>query len=114
MWCLTIKKLAHFRCLKAPPVAHGYAQAAHRNFLCLWLAKGLTQEKVKTPSGFSQKYLSSLQQGRRNTTAHHPLRKAQKCPEAASLGRTSFSNVRSDTARRSRVFSASSSFRRFT
>lgn len=38
---------------------------------------------------------------------------AQKFPEAASF-RTSFSSVRSDTARRSRVFSVSSSFRRFT
>ena len=38
---------------------------------------------------------------------------AQKFPEAASL-RISFSSVRSDTALRSRSFSFSSSFRRFT
>ena len=38
---------------------------------------------------------------------------AQKFPEAASL-RISFSSVRSDTAFRSRSFSFSSSFRRFT
>ena len=38
---------------------------------------------------------------------------AQKFPEAASF-RISFSSVRSDTARRSRVFSASRSFSRFT
>ena len=40
-------------------------------------------------------------------------RGAQKFPEAASF-RISFSSVRSDTARRSRVFSASSSFSRLT
>ncbi len=40
-------------------------------------------------------------------------RGAQKFPEAASF-RISFSSVKSDTARRSRVFSASSSFSRFT
>ena len=40
-------------------------------------------------------------------------RGAQKFPEAASL-RISFSSVRSETARRSRVFSASNSFSRFT
>ena len=38
---------------------------------------------------------------------------AQNFPEATSF-RTSFSSVRSDTARRSRAFSASSSFSRFT
>jgi hypothetical protein len=38
---------------------------------------------------------------------------AQKFPEAASF-RTSFSSVRSDTAFRNRLFSFSSSFRRFT
>ena len=40
-------------------------------------------------------------------------RGAQKFPDAASF-RISFSSVRSDTARRSRVFSASSSFSRLT
>jgi uncharacterized protein (DUF1501 family) len=40
-------------------------------------------------------------------------RGAQKFPEAASF-RVSFSSVKSETARRSRVFSASSSFSRFT
>ena len=40
-------------------------------------------------------------------------RGAQKFPEAASF-RISFSSVRSETARRSRVFSASSSFNRLT
>lgn len=38
---------------------------------------------------------------------------AQKFPEAASF-RISFSSVRSDTALRSRLFSFSSSFNRFT
>lgn len=39
-----------------------------RNFARLRLAKGLTQEQVEDRSGFSQQYLSGLEQGRRNPT----------------------------------------------
>jgi transcriptional regulator with XRE-family HTH domain len=37
-----------------------------RNFACIRRAKGLTQENVAELSGFSQQYLSGLEQGRRN------------------------------------------------
>ena len=56
----------------------------------------------------------------RNGELHHDMvdaaataGRAQKFPEAASF-RISFSSVRSDTALRSRSFSFSSSFKRFT
>ena len=39
-----------------------------RNFARLRRAKNLTQEEVEARSGFSQQYLSSLEQGRRNPT----------------------------------------------
>lgn len=38
------------------------------NFARLRRAKGLTQEQVEELSGFSQQYLSGLEQGRRNPT----------------------------------------------
>ena len=38
------------------------------NFARLRRAKGLTQEQVEALSGFSQQYLSGLEQGRRNPT----------------------------------------------
>ena len=38
------------------------------NFARLRRARGLTQEQVETLSGFSQQYLSGLEQGRRNPT----------------------------------------------
>jgi transcriptional regulator with XRE-family HTH domain len=39
-----------------------------RNFSRIRRAKGLTQEQVEERSGFSQQYLSGLEQGRRNPT----------------------------------------------
>lgn len=39
-----------------------------RNFARLRREKGLTQEEVEARSGFSQQYLSGLEQGRRNPT----------------------------------------------
>lgn len=39
-----------------------------RNFARLRREKGLTQEDVEARSGFSQQYLSGLEQGRRNPT----------------------------------------------
>ncbi|WP_114391251.1 helix-turn-helix domain-containing protein [Notoacmeibacter marinus] len=39
-----------------------------RNFARLRREKGLTQEQVEERSGFSQQYLSSLENGRRNPT----------------------------------------------
>src|SRR5215510_7889466 len=39
-----------------------------RNFARLRREKGLTQEEVEVRSGFSQQYLSGLEQGRRNPT----------------------------------------------
>lgn len=39
-----------------------------RNFARLRKEKGLTQEQIETISGFSQQYLSSLENGRRNPT----------------------------------------------
>ena len=39
-----------------------------RNFARIRFAKGLTQEQVEERSGFSQQYLSGLEQGRRNPT----------------------------------------------
>jgi transcriptional regulator with XRE-family HTH domain len=39
-----------------------------RNFARIRRAKGLTQEQVEELSGFSQQYLSGLEQGRRNPT----------------------------------------------
>lgn len=43
-------------------------QLVGRNFACIRRAKGLTQEQVEERSGFSQQYLSGLEQGRRNPT----------------------------------------------
>jgi transcriptional regulator with XRE-family HTH domain len=39
-----------------------------RNFARLRREKGLTQEQVEERSGFSQQYLSGLEQGKRNPT----------------------------------------------
>lgn len=39
-----------------------------RNFARLRREKGLTQEQIEAVSGFSQQYLSSLENGRRNPT----------------------------------------------
>ena len=39
-----------------------------RNFASIRRQKGLTQEQVEERSGFSQQYLSGLEQGRRNPT----------------------------------------------
>ncbi|MRU17081.1 helix-turn-helix transcriptional regulator [Roseovarius sp. A21] len=39
-----------------------------RNFARLRKEKGLTQEQLEERSGFSQQYLSGLEQGRRNPT----------------------------------------------
>ena len=39
-----------------------------RNFARLRRERGLTQEEVEARSGFSQQYLSGLEQGRRNPT----------------------------------------------
>jgi transcriptional regulator with XRE-family HTH domain len=39
-----------------------------RNFARLRREKGLTQEQIEERSGFSQQYLSGLEQGRRNPT----------------------------------------------
>jgi transcriptional regulator with XRE-family HTH domain len=39
-----------------------------RNFARIRNAKGLTQEALAERSGFSQQYLSGLEQGRRNPT----------------------------------------------
>jgi transcriptional regulator with XRE-family HTH domain len=39
-----------------------------RNFARIRRAKGLTQEQAAVLSGFSQQYLSGLEQGRRNPT----------------------------------------------
>ena len=39
-----------------------------RNFARLRLEQGLTQEEVEARSGFSQQYISSLENGRRNPT----------------------------------------------
>lgn len=39
-----------------------------RNFARLRRAKGLTQEEVEARSGYSQQYLSSLENGKRNPT----------------------------------------------
>ncbi|RYG99937.1 MAG: XRE family transcriptional regulator [Alphaproteobacteria bacterium] len=38
------------------------------NFARIRREKGLTQEEVETRSGFSQQYLSGLEQGKRNPT----------------------------------------------
>lgn len=43
-----------------------------RNFARIRRAKGLTQEQVAELSGFSQQYLSGLEQGRRNPTVITP------------------------------------------
>jgi transcriptional regulator with XRE-family HTH domain len=49
-----------------------------RNFARIRKKKGLTQQEVEARSGFSQQYLSSLEQGRRNPTVItlHELAKA--------------------------------------
>ena len=43
-------------------------QLVGRNFARLRQKRGLTQEQVEARSGFSQQYLSGLEQGRRNPT----------------------------------------------
>jgi transcriptional regulator with XRE-family HTH domain len=43
-------------------------QLVGRNFARLRRERGLTQEQVEERSGFSQQYLSGLEQGRRNPT----------------------------------------------
>ncbi len=43
-------------------------QLVGRNFARIRRVKGLTQEQVEERSGFSQQYLSGLEQGRRNPT----------------------------------------------
>lgn len=39
-----------------------------RNFARIRREKGLTQEQIEARSGFSQQYVSGLEQGRRNPT----------------------------------------------
>lgn len=39
-----------------------------KNFVRIRREKGLTQEQIEERSGFSQQYLSGLEQGRRNPT----------------------------------------------
>jgi len=39
-----------------------------QNFARIRCEKGLTQEQIEERSGFSQQYLSGLEQGRRNPT----------------------------------------------
>jgi transcriptional regulator with XRE-family HTH domain len=39
-----------------------------RNFARLRRERGLTQEEIESRSGFSQQYLSGLEQGKRNPT----------------------------------------------
>jgi transcriptional regulator with XRE-family HTH domain len=39
-----------------------------RNFARIRLEKGLTQEALEERSGFSQQYISGLEQGKRNPT----------------------------------------------
>ena len=39
-----------------------------KNFARIRAEKGLTQEQVEAASGFSQQYLSGLEQGKRNPT----------------------------------------------
>ena len=39
-----------------------------RNFARIRREKGLTQEQMEERSGFSQQYISGLEQGRRNPT----------------------------------------------
>jgi transcriptional regulator with XRE-family HTH domain len=48
--------------------AHGYAQTRWTKCWALPTEKGLTQEQLAEISGFSQQYISSLEQGRRNPT----------------------------------------------
>lgn len=48
--------------------AHGHAQLAGRNVRWVRQEKGLTQEQLAEVSGFSQQYISGLEQGRRNPT----------------------------------------------
>ena len=43
-------------------------QLVGRNFARIRQEKGLTQEQVEARSGFSQQYLSGLENGRRNPT----------------------------------------------
>lgn len=43
-------------------------QLVGRNFSRIRQEKGLTQEQVEARSGFSQQYLSGLENGRRNPT----------------------------------------------
>ena len=49
-------------------MAHGYAQEVGGNVRRIRLKKGLTQEQFAEISGFSQQYISGLEQGRRNPT----------------------------------------------
>ena len=46
----------------------GMRRLVGRNFARIRHAQGLTQEQVEERSGFSQQYLSGLEQGRRNPT----------------------------------------------
>jgi len=66
-----------------------------RNFARIRRAKGLTQEEVAEVSGFSQQYLSGLEQGHRNPTVVtlfelaqalriRPVDLLEEPPEAAS------------------------------
>ena len=44
-----------------------------RNFARIRREKGLTQEQVEELSGFSQQYISGLEQGRRNPDGGYTL-----------------------------------------
>jgi transcriptional regulator with XRE-family HTH domain len=47
---------------------HGHAQASRTERWRIREKKGLTQEQFASLSGFSQQYISGLEQGRRNPT----------------------------------------------
>jgi predicted transcriptional regulator len=53
--------------IRSPP-AHGYAQAGWAKRQRIRQDRGLTQEQLAERSGFSQQYISGLEQGRRNLT----------------------------------------------
>ncbi|MFG1346113.1 helix-turn-helix transcriptional regulator [Xanthobacter autotrophicus DSM 431] len=61
-----------------------------RNFARLRHERGLTQEDVEARSGFSQQYLSGLEQGRRNPTVITLYELSQ------ALGVTPMDLIRSD------------------
>jgi len=50
------------------PAAHGHAQAGRAKRQRIRQDRGLTQEELAERSGFSQQYISGLEQGRRNPT----------------------------------------------